>query len=112
MPISRKGEQAPGELIADARASQTRSPTHTQINMLNDKIFDDQGFHYARTTSYGPETILVHGFFLLEEGLGYGLVVSRSVPRLLVRALVPHNENLNSPKPICHNKIVGFVFIT
>ena len=41
------------------------------------------------------ETILVHGSFLLEEGLGYGLVVP--FPAYGFAALVSNNENLNSP---------------
>ena len=38
----------------------------------------------------------MHGLFLLEEGLGYGLVVP--FPAYGFAALVPDNENLNSPK--------------
>ena len=36
--------------------------------------------------------------FLLEEGLGYGLVVP--FPAYGFAALVSHNENLNSPKQV------------
>ena len=38
----------------------------------------------------------MHGLFLLEEGLGYGLVAP--FPAYGFATLVPHNENLNSPK--------------
>ena len=53
--------------------------------------------------------VLSARLFLLEEGLGYGLVVP--FPAYGFAALVSHNENLNSPKqsyplvPRCHSRI-------